>query len=517
MNATAHVQFQPVFCGRIKQIALLVSAIGLVGGLAGCANFTGKALSAEEVQAQVQTDRQSLGQDVVALSGAVSLEEAIARAIKYNAAQRLKGMEEAVAQGTANVAQFDMLPKLVASAGYRYRDKDLISRSTDSVTGAPSLAHPYISSDRESTLMSLGFSWSLLDFGQSYYAARQHADRVQIVAERRRKAIHTLIQDVRIAYWRVAASQALEDAIRTAVQDADKALGDSRKVEAEKLRSPLEPLRYQRQLLENIRLLEAVQQELSSSRIELASLMGLPPSTLSLPLRVVEPAQSNVKQWLTLPAEKLEERALMLNPDLRESLYNTRIANEETKRVMLRMFPGLSFNYGINKSSDSYLINDRWQDAGVQISFNLLGLLSLPAQRQLADAGVKLADQRRLATQMAVLTQLHVARLQFANAVHQYERAQTIADVDHRIAEHVGNQVRAEKLNALESVSQQTSSILSVLRRYQAQANMQAASSRLQATLGMEPVIEGSDRMALPELTQAVAKSLQSWEAGQIQ
>jgi hypothetical protein len=32
----------------------------------------------------------------------------------------------------------------------------------------------------------------------------------------------------------------------------------------------MEPLRYQRQLLENIRLLEAIQQELSSSRIELA-------------------------------------------------------------------------------------------------------------------------------------------------------------------------------------------------------------------------------------------------------
>ena len=29
----------------------------------------------------------------------------------------------------------------------------------------------------------------------------------------------------------------------------------------------------------------------------------------------------------------------MLNPDLRESLYNARIAQEETKRVLLRMFP----------------------------------------------------------------------------------------------------------------------------------------------------------------------------------
>jgi hypothetical protein len=76
----------------------------------------------------------------------------------------------------------------------------------------------------------------------------------------------------------VAAAQALESSLQTAGQDADKALEDSRKVEAEKLRSPMEPLRYQRQLLENIRLLEAIQQELSSSRIELASLMGVSPA-----------------------------------------------------------------------------------------------------------------------------------------------------------------------------------------------------------------------------------------------
>ena len=74
----------------------------------------------------------------------------------------------------------------------------------------------------------------------------------------------------------------------------------------------------------------------------------------------------------------------MLNPDLRESLYNARIAQEETKRVLLRMFPGLSFNYSLNKSNDSYLINDHWREAGVQVSFNLLSLLSAPQQWKLA-------------------------------------------------------------------------------------------------------------------------------------
>lgn len=501
----------------VSSIAKVSSLVGASLVLAGCASFTAQPLSDDELRTQVQADRQQLAQEVAPLSATVTLEEAIARAIKHNTGQRLRAMEEAVAHGTFEASKFDMLPKLVASAGYRDRSKDLITRSEDSVTGRPSLANPYISTDKESTLYSLGFSWSLLDFGQSYYAARQHADRALIAEERRRKALHNLVQDVRTAYWRVAAHQALQAPLRSVSQAADAALVDVRKVEAEKLRSPTEPLRYQRQLLENLRLLEAIEQELSPARIELASLMGLAPGQAGGTWRVVEPAPSAHASWLQRPVDDMEALALVRNPDLRESQYGARIAREETKRVLLRMFPGLSFSYALNHSTDSYLINDSWREAGLQISFNLLGLLSMPAQKQLAEAGVALADQKRMATQMAVLSQLHIARLQLANAAHQYDRADAIATVDQRLSAHVENQVKVEKQTRQDSVAQQTAAILSTLRRYQALAALQSAGSRLQATLGMEPVIDGSDRLALPELTSAVGQALQRWEAGQLQ
>lgn len=485
--------------------------------LTGCASFTAQPLTETELHDQVQADRLQLMQNVVPLPATVTLEDAIARAIKYNAVQRLRAMEEAVAQNTFDASRFDMLPKLVASAGYRDRNKELITRSVDSVTGQPSLANPYISTDKESTLSSLGFSWSLLDFGQSYYAARQNANRALIAQERRRKSLHNLVQDVRTVYWRVAAQQSLQASLRNTIQSAESALQDVRKVEAEQLRSPLEPLRYQRQLLENLRLLEAIDQELSSARIELASLMGAAPAQAGSNWQVVEPAFSAPQVWLQRSAEEMETVALVRNPDLRESQYSARIAREETKRVLLRMFPGLSFNYALNHSTDSYLINDSWRDAGAQISFNLLGLFSVPAQKRLANAGVALADQKRMATQMAVLSQLHIARLQLANAAHQFERADAIATVDQRLSQHIDNQVKVERQSQQESVAQHTASILSMLRRYQALAAVQAAGSRLQATLGLEPAIEGSDALPLPELTQAVGQSLQRWDAGHLQ
>lgn len=496
----------------LQALSLAAACLLTLGGCSTLSVDSAK-LSTTEVRSTLLEDKAALARGVEPLAGPLTLDGAIARAIKYNADRRYKAMEEAVAMGTFEAGQYDLLPKLIASAGYRDRNNDLITRSIDSVTGAPSLANPYISSSRQVLTSELGISWSLLDFGQSYYAARQNADRVMISGERRRKALHNLILDVRTAYWRVVAAQKLVPLLRSTIAESETALQDARTAENDRIRSPLEPLRYQRQLLENLRLLETIEQELSTARIELATLAALP---LTSDYTVAEAANDVSTTWLNQPMDKMEEVALLRNPDLREGIYNARIAQQETRRTMLKLFPGLSFNYGVKHSDDDYLIHQNWNEAGAQISFNLLGLLSAPSQMRLADAGVALANQRRMAMQMAILSQVHIARLQYANTARQYARADAIAQVDGRIAQHVANQADAQKQSALDRISQQSTAVLSQLRRYQALSNAQAAASRLQATLGMEPVINGSSDMPLADLTAAVAQSLQAWNQGQL-
>lgn len=478
--------------------------------LAGCTSLKPEPLSRKVLALETQAGQTALQREVLPVAGPITLEEAIARALKFNAEARLRRMESAVALGGLDVANQDLLPRLVASAGYRDRSNDLLTLSQDLSTGRV-IGGQTLSSSREATQLDLSFSWSLLDFGQSYYAAKQSADRYLISTERSRRALQLLVQDVRTVFWRVAAAQKLGAEIRATTREAEAALSDARQIEAEGLRSPLEPLRYQRQLLENLRLLELVEQELSTARIEMAQLINAPRGQ---PLEVVEPDATLAQAWLQQPIEQLETYALVQNAELRESFYNARIARLETRRAMLKMFPGLSFNYAVRNSDDRYLINQSWNETGVQLSFNLLGWFSARAQTQLAEAGVVLADQKRMTTQMAVLSQLHLARLQYANAIHQYERADSIAQVDVRIARHVANQEAAARQTQLERVSQQTASILSQLRRYQALSNAQAAGSKLQATLGLEPPLQSPEALSLPDLTKAVAGALKQWEQG---
>ncbi|MCQ9426502.1 TolC family protein [Pseudomonas sp. LJDD11] len=498
-----------------RHVATVLQA-GTVSGvllLTGCMSLDPQPLERGALQEQVHQDTLTARQNVPAIAGPLTLDEAIARALKYNLDSRSREMEQALAMSQYDVGNFDMLPKMIAAAGYSRRSEYATTRAVDSVTGEPSLANPYISSDKQHATSDLGLTWSVLDFGLSYYEAKQNADRVLIASERRRQAMHVLVQDVRSAFWRAASAQKLQASVKQSTALAESALADARQAETERLRSPVESLRYQRQVLENLRLLEAIEQELGTAKVELAALINAP---LGANLTVVEPAETFNKRVLDLPVEQLEAHALEQNALLREQNYNTRIASQETRKTLLRLFPNLSLNYSLRHDSDKYLINNNWNEAGAQLSFNLLNILSAPAQMRLAKAGIAVADQRRVATQMAVLAQVHIARLQYANALQQFQRADAIWQVDDRLNQQTANRAQAQAVGALDTVASNTSAILSQLRRYQAMALANAAASKLQATLGMEPAIGNLNEVPLAQLQQEVHASLAQWNQGQL-
>lgn len=479
--------------------------IGMVF-LTGCASVTPIPLDEAALKAQANVDRGDAQRDVDPVKGAISLEEALARALKYNLDRRAKMMEEAIAFNQFDASKYDMLPKLVASAGYRTRSE--FASTTSNLSSSPS-----ISSEKDHAVSDLGFTWNLLDFGLSYSNAMQNADRALIAVERRRKAMHNLMQDVRSAFWRTASAQKLRDEVKGGIAKAELALADARATEREGLRSPLDALRYQRQVLENLRLLEAIDQELSTASVELANLINVP---LAVDLKVAEPVEILSRRVLELPVEIMENVAIAQNADLREQFYHTRIASEETRKALLRLFPSISFNINAKNDNDKYLVHNSWSEAGVQISFGLLNLLSASTQMRLAEAGIALADQRRVATQMAILTQIHIARLQYANAIQQYQRSDAIWKVDDRIGRHMVNREQADTQSKLDKVASNTAAILSQLRRYQSLAQAHAAASKLQATVGMEPEISSVQEMSLAELQAVIGTAIKRWDNGEL-
>src|SRR3954469_4284597 len=266
---------------RIRGAAIaLLAAIGL----GGCTLFP-QPLTDQERQTEAIGDMAAIFGPQVPLKGPLTLDEAFARALAYNLDQRSKLMEGALAQNDLDLSRFDMLPKVVANAGYSWRDNVDASSSTSVITNRQSL-EPSTSSDKNRHNADLTLSWNILDFGVSYINARQQANRTLVVEEQRRKVIQTLFQDVRRAFWRAAAAQRLSADLRTAIQGADVALAASRSAENERLRAPIDALRYQRTMIELLRQLETTEQLLRISKTELIALINLPPGskfTLALP------------------------------------------------------------------------------------------------------------------------------------------------------------------------------------------------------------------------------------------
>lgn len=484
----------------VKRISIIISAMVI----SGCA-VKMDPVSPESILEISRSDFQVVAQQMAPVSAPVTLDEAIARALKYNLEHRTRMFEQALAAGQFEAGQFDMLPKLMADAGYASRNRDVIRDSINADTRLPNDSANSISSARSNTTVDLGLTWNLLDFGVSYYTAKQNADRVLVASERRRKAMHQLIQNVRTAYWRAAAAQELSDQVRATITAAESALADSRRISSEQLRSPVEAWRYQRTLLENLRLLEGVDRELSAARIELASLMGLAPG---LPLRLELPEQIELPA-LDLSVDKMEELALMNNADLREHFYNVRIAADETRKELLRLLPGITLSYTHKYDSDSYLVHNQWNEAGVRVSYNLLNILAAPSRMRAADINEQLAEVRRMALQMSVLTQVHLSQHQYNDAVRQYQRASEIFEVDNQLAQHAARMAQSQVGSQLDSISANVTHILSTVRLYHALARVHESSSKIEAVLGLEPEISSLDDTSLEQLVEQISFSFQ--------
>lgn len=480
-----------------KCLVFLTTVCGLVSGCA----VTTKPLTREDIVTRIVADRAAMYKDQEPVGAAVSMEEAMARSLKYNLDHRLKLMEDALALRQVDITTFDMLPRLIASAGYAARDKYDASSSMNVFTYQESLASS-TSQDKTHETADLTLTWNILDFGVSFFQAKQQSDRALIMKERRRKVVHNIMQQIRHAYWLALGSQQLEDKFAPLLLDVEKALQDVNRIDSEKLRPPLETLTYRKTLLEIIKQLEAFRDELVQAKPRLASLMNIPPGQ---PFHLSLPPAFDIP---TIPEtlEAMEMEALIMRPELIEADYNERISVYETKKAIARMLPGLELSAGGHLDTNSFLVNNNWLGASARLTWNLLNLLSGPSQYKITKSQTEIVQTQRLALSMAVLTQVHVGYRDFFNRKRQYELSEQLQDVDARIHEQTMNQVASGSQSRLNEIRAATAALMGEYRRYQNYAALQNAYGQMITTLGLNPLpdtVIGHDVKTISEAIRA--------------
>ena len=262
---------------RFHQVRLVTfSCLPLL--LAACGTVTPVSLTQDEIKDRVTADSKAIYADQEPVTAPITFHEASARALKYNLDYRLKLLENALSKNLADVSSYEMLPRLVAGAGYANRNNDSGGRSIGIEDRVESL-RPSTSQERDRALANLTFSWNALDFGVSYYRAQQKADQFLMAEERRRKVAQNVLQDVRNSYWRALGAQKLIGRVDDLLARVNTALANAKEVEAKGLMPRAQVLSYQRALLDAVSLLTLRRQDLELARAELNALMSVAPGT----------------------------------------------------------------------------------------------------------------------------------------------------------------------------------------------------------------------------------------------
>jgi outer membrane protein TolC len=479
---------------KVQKLATVVTVAAL---LSACAVTTPQ-FTDEQRLARVTADLESLFVEQEAVTRPITLAEAMARAIKYNMDHRVKLMEYAVANRNVEVARMDLLPDLVLSAGYTDRSNEPGATSISLLTGEISL-EPSTSQERQRELADAVFYWNLLDFGVSYVTAKQRYDEAYIAEERRRKVVQNIIHDVVEAYWRAWNAQNLMGRMERLIEETDEVIEESKKLVDTGSQPKEEALRYQRTLMEIRTQLWEMRERMALSQTRLSTLINLRPGTqFSLDAPRIDEAPPLFNKTL----EDLEQEALMNRPELREEDYRLRISRGDVKKAMLRMFPGIEITAGGHYDSNIYLFNQSWADGLVQVSWNLFNALRGMQGKKFRESQVELADTRRMALSMAVMTQVRLAAQRYDLARARYQSLTELSDVNEALRELV--QDSPDTTTRFERIQARAVSAASTMRSNLAFAEVQAAMSRLLNSIGVDPLPEEVTSHELVPLTEAI-------------
>ncbi|MBF0272581.1 MAG: TolC family protein [Magnetococcales bacterium] len=476
----------------------IACAFWIVTALGGCV-FNPIPLTPEEREKRIRLDQEAIFATGTPLApGPVTLEMAMARAVRDHLATRVKSMEVAVAQGLTDVASYRQLPTLAVAAGYETRDRP----TTESL-------------DQYESTYALSVAWNVLDFGVSYLNARQQADRAWIAAELRRKAAHTLIQEVQTAYWRAWAAQRLQARLDPLLERVRGALRNAREAETQRLQPPMQILDYQKSMLKTWQQLQESWRGLSGARVTLAELMNVHPGT---PLELAAPPETPPMDLERFPPlVRLELVALRQRPELREKDYQARIQALETRKELLRLLPGIEFKSGRDYNSGHAYGNHVWAESGIKLVWNLLNLLSAPSQIALSSSQEEHQEWLRRALSMSVLAQVQVGYRRLSQSMEEYETARALSEVNERIFQHASAGREATSMNEQELIQREAERLISETRRDMAHAELRNATAALFVTLGADLLPDTGKELPPPAILESrIAQGLAAWEKGEL-
>ena len=251
-----------------KRIAFWPTAAVCAAALTGCAS-----LSPPVTQTEVSGFAAKLADDLAVVpepaTAPLTVDDAVARAIRFNLTLRAKELEVALADAKVRTQSGAMLPSVVAESDYYRRDRPMASRSNQSGTYSSS-------SDLANTSRDLALSWNILDFGLSYVRTRQSNDKALQQYEEARHVRARIVEETRSIFWRAVALEKLTPALAWLDLEVGEAIRLSRLATQDLRVDPMTQITFQRDMLNLQRDLNQLDSSLAGATDQLKVSIGAP-------------------------------------------------------------------------------------------------------------------------------------------------------------------------------------------------------------------------------------------------
>jgi hypothetical protein len=148
---------------------------------------------------------------------------------------------------------------------------------------------------------------------------------------------------------------------------------------------------------------------------------------------------------------------------------------------------------------------------GAVFGANLLNIFQASNINDINQINEKLIEEQRLAVSMAVLSQVHIANINYAQSLREYSNAKHYLNVAKRINDLISNAQKISRFGELEMIREEASLLVSQLRNDIAYAELQYSLGTLYSSVGMNFTPENLSQISDNELAFALKENLNRW------
>ena len=213
--------------------------------------------------------------------------------------------------------------------------------------------------------------------------------------------------------------------------------------------------------------------------------MGLPANAQ---IELAEIDLGPVAEIKPLDIDALETETLRLRPELHEQDMEELITNDQARIAVARTFPKPSLFYRYSYDADSHLYYNQWQQAGIRLTFDLLSVPQKLSEKRETAIAQTINQTRRRAIAAALITQLHLAVIDFQDAAENYRQSSKIATKRALLTEARLRHAKLGDGNHEEVIKSQAKYLLAQSRHLFAYAEWMIAEQRILNTTGQDDI-----------------------------